>query len=74
MELSEETKKNLIETAIQARRWAYAPYSHYSVGAALLTASIRRLPHDVFPLSSWPCEFFRVSNRPARCISATISG
>ena len=41
MELSEETKKNLIETAIQARRWAYAPYSHYSVGAALLTASGR---------------------------------
>jgi cytidine deaminase len=32
-------KHSLIETAIQARRLAYAPYSKYPVGAALLTAS-----------------------------------
>ncbi len=32
-------KHSLIEAAIQARRLAYAPYSKYPVGAALLTAS-----------------------------------
>lgn len=31
--------KLLIESAINIRDWAYAPYSHYLVGAALLTAS-----------------------------------
>ena len=31
--------KELIAQAIGARRKAYAPYSHYTVGAALLTAS-----------------------------------
>jgi cytidine deaminase len=34
-----ETKQNLIDLAIQARQWAYAPYSHYAVGAALITSS-----------------------------------
>jgi cytidine deaminase len=29
----------LIEMAIEARQWAYAPYSHYTVGAILLTES-----------------------------------
>jgi cytidine deaminase len=29
----------LIEMAIEARQWAYAPYSHYTVGAVLLTES-----------------------------------
>ncbi|HEY9076024.1 MAG TPA: cytidine deaminase [Anaerolineaceae bacterium] len=37
--LKDETKKALVETARLARRHAYAPYSHYAVGAALLTAS-----------------------------------
>lgn len=37
--LNDETRAQLIEAAIQARRWAYAPYSHYAVGAALLTES-----------------------------------
>ncbi|NMD30702.1 MAG: cytidine deaminase [Chloroflexi bacterium] len=36
-----EERQQLIETARQARRWAYAPYSQYAVGAALLTASGR---------------------------------
>ena len=33
--------KHSIKTAIEARKWAYAPYSNYSVGAALLTTSGR---------------------------------
>jgi cytidine deaminase len=37
--LNEEQRQHLIEKAAQARRWAYAPYSHYAVGAALLTES-----------------------------------
>ncbi len=41
MPLNTEQKKDLVETAIHAREWAYAPYSHYAVGAALLTASGR---------------------------------
>jgi cytidine deaminase len=39
MPLNADQKKDLIESAIHAREWAYAPYSHYAVGAALLTAS-----------------------------------
>ncbi len=38
-ELKDEVRQQLIEAASQARRWAYAPYSHYAVGAALLTES-----------------------------------
>jgi cytidine deaminase len=37
--LNLELQKKLIESAINARQWAYAPYSHYAVGAALLTPS-----------------------------------
>ena len=39
MELTPELREKLVETALQARQWAYAPYSKYTVGAALLTAS-----------------------------------
>ncbi len=39
MPINQEKLDQLIECAINARSWAYAPYSHYSVGAALLTAS-----------------------------------
>jgi cytidine deaminase len=41
MTLSIETKQKLIEAAVLARQWAYAPYSKYAVGAALLTTSGR---------------------------------
>jgi cytidine deaminase len=34
--VTEENRKHLVEAARQARRNAYAPYSHYSVGAAVL--------------------------------------
>lgn len=41
MKITDETRNNLIQSALDARQWAYAPYSHYKVGAALLTASGR---------------------------------
>ncbi len=41
MTLNAEMRQKLIEAAVQARQWAYAPYSNYAVGAALLTASGR---------------------------------
>lgn len=34
--ISEEQIRNLIVRAMEARRYSYAPYSHYQVGAALL--------------------------------------
>jgi cytidine deaminase len=34
-------RETLVQTAMEARKWAYAPYSGYAVGAALLTASGR---------------------------------
>ena len=39
--LTDEIRTQLIEAAIDARKWAYAPYSNYLVGAALLTTSGR---------------------------------
>jgi len=39
MPLTPDQQKTLIETALHVRDWAYAPYSHYNVGAALLTSS-----------------------------------
>ncbi|MDD5467232.1 MAG: cytidine deaminase [Anaerolineales bacterium] len=39
--LVDEQRRRLVESALVARRWAYAPYSGYPVGAALLTASGR---------------------------------
>jgi cytidine deaminase len=39
--LTDEQKQNLIQAAQEARQWAYAPYSNYKVGAAVLTASGR---------------------------------
>ena len=39
--LTDELRNALIQAAVEARKWAYAPYSHYPVGAALLTDSGR---------------------------------
>ena len=39
VKLSDEQRQQLIETARRARDWAYVPYSHYAVGAAVLTDS-----------------------------------
>jgi cytidine deaminase len=37
--LNDELRKQLIESALEVRTKAYAPYSHYPVGAALLASS-----------------------------------
>jgi len=39
--MNDETRQKLVQQAIGTRKWAYVPYSHYAVGAALLTASGR---------------------------------
>lgn len=39
--LTDEQRQGLVACAQAARRWAYAPYSGYRVGAALLTTSGR---------------------------------
>lgn len=37
--MTDDVRQTLIERALTVRRWAYAPYSHYHVGAALLADS-----------------------------------
>jgi cytidine deaminase len=37
--LNPDQISQLIEAALQVRQWAYVPYSHYAVGAAVLTTS-----------------------------------
>jgi cytidine deaminase len=39
--LTDEERSLLIQSANEIRQWAYVPYSHYPVGAALLAASGR---------------------------------
>ncbi|NJN43616.1 MAG: cytidine deaminase, partial [Anaerolineae bacterium] len=41
MQTTEEQNQHLVQIAQNARQWAYAPYSNYTVGAALLTNSGR---------------------------------
>ena len=41
MKLPDEVREQLAAAALDARQWAYVPYSNYRVGAALLTASGR---------------------------------
>ena len=40
-EMDDKVKEELIQVALNARQWAYVPYSNYPVGAALLTESGR---------------------------------
>ena len=37
--MMDEERQTLIARAVAVRQWAYAPYSHYHVGAALLASS-----------------------------------
>ena len=41
MKLEQEQKNDLVRIANQVRKWSYAPYSKYAVGAAVLTESGR---------------------------------
>ena len=41
MKLEQEQKVDLVRIANQVRKWSYAPYSKYQVGAAVLTESGR---------------------------------
>lgn len=55
MQLTPELQKQLIETSVEVRGWAYAPYSKYRVGAALLTTSGKiydgvNIENAVYPL------------------------
>ena len=54
--LTNEQRDALVQAAITVRHWAYAPYSHYPVGAALLTASGRiydgvNIENAAFPMT-----------------------
>ncbi len=54
--LTQENRDRLIQTAMQVRNNAYAPYSHYAVGAALLAADGRiftgaNVENAVYPLT-----------------------
>lgn len=40
-DMHNEMRQELVRKALEARKQAYAPYSHYTVGAALLTAEGR---------------------------------
>ncbi len=54
--LASDERERLIAAAIEARRWAYVPYSNYPVGAALLSKSGRiyegvNVENAVYPLT-----------------------
>jgi cytidine deaminase len=54
--LTDELREKLIERAAQARQRAYAAYSHYAVGAAVLSESGKifeggNIENAVYPLS-----------------------
>jgi len=54
--LTNEIRETLIQKAVHARDWAYAPYSEYAVGAAVLTESGKiydgvNVENAVYPLT-----------------------
>ncbi len=54
--LTDEMRETLIQKAVHARDWAYAPYSKYAVGAAVLTESGKiydgvNVENAVYPLT-----------------------
>lgn len=54
--LTDEIREMLIQHAVQAMQWAYAPYSKYAVGAAVLTSSGKiydgvNVENAVYPLT-----------------------
>ena len=51
--LTEETKKALVDAALKSRKRAYAPYSRYNVGAALLTSDGTIVTGTSSPFAAW---------------------
>ncbi|MCJ7694763.1 MAG: cytidine deaminase [Anaerolineaceae bacterium] len=54
--ISDDVKQTLIKRAVVAQHHAYVPYSHYAVGAALLTSSGKiydgaNIENAVYPLT-----------------------
>ena len=49
--ISETEETELVRQALEARKQAYAPYSGYTVGAALLTVNGHRYLGDGYPYS-----------------------
>lgn len=54
--LTSDEREQLIAAAREARQWAYAPYSNYAVGAALLSKSGRiyegvNVENAVYPMT-----------------------
>jgi len=54
--ITNEIRETLIKKALEARNWAYAPYSDYAVGAAVLTESGKiydgvNVENAVYPLT-----------------------
>jgi cytidine deaminase len=54
--LTDDLRQTLIQKAVEARDWAYAPYSGYAVGAAVLTESGKiydgvNVENAVYPLT-----------------------
>jgi len=54
--VTNDLKQTLIQRAVEAREWAYAPYSGYAVGAAVLTESGKiydgvNVENAVYPLT-----------------------
>jgi len=54
--LTDDMRETLIQKALHARDWAYAPYSNYAVGAAVLTESGKiydgvNVENAVYPLT-----------------------
>ncbi len=75
--LTDEMRKALVETARLARQWAYAPYSNYAVGAALLTDSGKiydgvNVENAVYPLTlcAERVAVFKAVSEGERCFQA----
>ncbi len=62
MSLNDQTIQNLVSRAILARQFAYVPYSHHAVGAALLTAD-----HRIYE----GCNIENASYTPCNCAERT---
>ena len=63
------TDHELIELALQARENAYAPYSHFSVGAALLCADGTVYTGCNIENASYPCGICAERTAAAKAIS-----